>query len=275
MEYQLAKSRYDAGSYEDAAERFEALLDADDAQYLRDPLLRQQARKVYAATLIALDRNDDAKQVIRAVLQNEPRYRPAPGVYPQKVIDLYIAVANDMLGTPPEPGRDEEIAQLKATVDQQARQIAELKAQNEQETVVERRSRLVAMVPFGAGQFQNGDTGLGWFFATSEVLAIAATAVSSSLAQDRASANCPEDKSLDCEAITTEFEVARTTNWVSFGATVTLMVAGIIQAQVALEEEVVTTRPRAKQNAFVLPTLVLGGGDDGGVTLGLGAAGRF
>src|SRR5262245_50008728 len=37
--------------------------------------------------------------------------------------------------------------------------------------IAEKRSRMISFVPFGAGQFQNGDTGLGILFMASQALA--------------------------------------------------------------------------------------------------------
>jgi hypothetical protein len=48
----------------------------------------------------------------------------------------------------------------------------------QQETVVTPNSRWLALVPFGAGQFQNGKDTLGYVFLTSEVLLAASTLTS-------------------------------------------------------------------------------------------------
>jgi hypothetical protein len=44
-----------------------------------------------------------------------------------------------------------------------------------QEVLVQKNSRLFALFPFGAGQFQNGNEPLGWIFAGSELLLAAGT----------------------------------------------------------------------------------------------------
>lgn len=246
-EYRLARSRYEAGLFADAAERFGQLLDADHPKYLQDASIRQQAKKDYAATLIALDRNAEADRTIEEILSEEPSYEPRIGDYPQIVIDRYITVRARL--TPPTGPPPDEVAKLKARIAALNQKLAALKVLASRETVVETHSRLIAMIPFGVGQFQNGADGWGWFFGISEVLTIAAATVSGVIAQDFGSVSCQlpdpvENASIDCAELESSFLLARGINWTALGLTGALMLAGIIEAQVSFVPEVRTTRLR-------------------------------
>lgn len=254
--FELAKSRYDVGSYEEAAEQFHKLLDPDDPDYLTDAKLRQLAQPYYVATLIALGREKEADGLIATILREDPSYVPTPGLFPQQVTDRFIAMRAELRDElealareKMEKERQQQIALQKARA-AQAKRIAELERLASQERVVEERSRWVAMIPFGVGQFQNGNSGLGWFFAISEALTAAGTIVSATVAYDFAAVDCrtyvDPDTGVpaDCAELESSFLAARTVNWISFGSLAALVLAGIIEAQVSFDPEVSSTRPR-------------------------------
>lgn len=254
--YELAKSRYDVGSYEEAVAEFAKLLDPKNPNYLEDAKLRRLSRPLYAASLIALGRTDAADEVIATILREEPTYRPEPGLFPQQVTDRFIAVRAELREELEEIARErmEEERARQQVIQQaraaQARRMAELERLAGQERVVEHRSRFVALLPFGVGQFQNDAPGLGWFFAISQGLVWAGAIASAAVAYDFAAVDCrtyvDPDTGIpaDCNELEASFRVARTVNWVSFGTAVALSLAGVIEAQVSFSPEVSNTRKR-------------------------------
>jgi len=259
QDFELAKSRYDVGSYQEAADEFAKLLDPKGSSYLRDAKLRQQARALYAATLVALNKGEQADDVIATLLREDPTYQPTPGYFPQQVIDRFIAVRAKLRV------ELEEIARKRLAEEQQreaerqrarafeAKRVAALEDLAREERVTELRSRWIATIPFGVGQFQNGDEALGWFFATSEVLTGAASIVSGIIANNYAAVQCGKTEvdpdtgkpvPVDCERLGTSFLTARTVNWISFGTAAVLAIAGIVEAHVSFEPEQTEVRKR-------------------------------
>jgi hypothetical protein len=254
---ELGRNRFDAGQYDEAARRFAAMLDpsappCDKAGpaggcRLVDPDLIESARGLYATSLVALKRPDEATAQIEKILRQNHAFRPSPAVFPQEVIDRFTE-ARTRLGpefelearSQAERDRQKQLALKKAEDDRNA-WIKDLQRLAGTETVVQKSSRAVALLPFGVGQFQNGDTGLGVFFAVSEALAGSA-AIAGAVAEGAYSTlslttHLPQDVDNDINASTT-------VNRVAFGAFAALSLAGVVQAEIAFVPERSSTRPR-------------------------------
>lgn len=98
-------------------------------------------------------------------------------------------------------------------------------------------SRWIAALPFGAGQFQNGDVSLGIFFAGGEVLlgatSIATAAIVMSWASIDVHRRDPDTGwHVDVPALNDRVHTATTVNRVAFTGWAVLTAAGIIEAQV-------------------------------------------
>ncbi len=250
---ETGRNLFSNGQYADAAKVFGQLLgeplDAHSADYKKRREINQAARPVYAASLVALGRGAEADKVILDHLRDDPFYEPPPGQFPEPVVQHFITVLSD---------HRDEIELLKkrilkeredsVLIEQQQqlleqKRIAELERLAAEETVVTSRSRLIALAPFGVGQFQNGSNGLGAFFATAESLGAVSSLVSLVTAEHFASLSC-RDPAVSCPDVKSAFRTARYVNWASFSVTAALMVAGIIEAEVSLVPESKTTRSR-------------------------------
>jgi hypothetical protein len=125
-----------------------------------------------------------------------------------------------------------------------------------QEVIIEKHSRLVAALPFGAGQFQNGEIGLGVFFASSEALAAAAS-LASAIAVHRLEAVDVTMRTrqgfVDVAELNRQILKAAWVNRISFGTWAALAVIGVIEAQVTFVPERLTVRKR--QLTGSMPTL--------------------
>ncbi len=261
QDYALANLRFQNGQYEDAARILERMLaepippDAPDAEARKAVYLK--ARPLYAACLIALGRDAEADAVILEQYRADPFYELDQGVYPDAVEERFIRVFADnraQIEAWKEKIVDSQQTQAARQAELERRRkerLAQLEAMAAEERTVVSRSRWLAAVPFGVGQFQNDDIGLGIFFATSETLLIASGVASFVIAQDVKDTRCStvpptivDGQEVDCDELRTRFNVARAVNWVSLGSAAALMVGGIIEAQLAFEVDTVEVRKR-------------------------------
>jgi tetratricopeptide (TPR) repeat protein len=235
------KNLYQSGQHAQAAQHFAFALEGPSPS-IQDPDLVNQARMIWGASAMYLGRLADADLQFERILRNSPKFEPDAILFPPGVLAEFRRIRDKI---------EKEAAEKKAG-DLASKRIAELEAENAKlakklkavgdyaqvEQVVIRRSRIVASIPFGVGQFQNGDPGLGIFFATTESLTLAAAAISyayhSSLPRDPVDAN--EARSAA--------GAARVVNWISLGAFVALAVGGVAQAHVAFVPETWETRTR-------------------------------
>ena len=105
----------------------------------------------------------------------------------------------------------------------------------------ERNSRWIATVPFGVGQFQNGDKGLGVALGMLEGLA-AVSSVVSYVAHERLADEEPSSSEIrSTQSIETAW---RTANIASFSVFVALAIIGIVDAHVRFVPEHVNYQPR-------------------------------
>ncbi len=254
-DFEAARSLFTSGQYEEAAQLFARVLDepleptAPDFKKRREIL--EAARPVYAACLVALGRSSEADRVILEQLRDDPFYEPAPGQFAQPVMFRYIAVREehltelDALKQRVLRTRQESLLKEERQRELDEGRLAKLEELAGTETVVEARSRLVATVPFGIGQLQNGSSGLGAFFAASEVVGVAATIASAFVAHDFASVDCREHTDVDCVELERRFDTARAVNWASFAVTGALIVAGVAEAHVSFVPATTTRKRRA------------------------------
>ncbi len=121
-----------------------------------------QAHRMLGVAYLYTNRPEEAKREFHKLLELRPDYRFDPLLDPQPVVDAFNAVVK------------EEEAEI-AAIDLRRRQRdAELAARRQREArlrassaaplVYERHSYLLNFVPFGVGQFQNGQRRRGWMF---------------------------------------------------------------------------------------------------------------
>jgi hypothetical protein len=301
--FELAKTRFDAGQYEEAASRFAAMLNAGSPPCEKGPTdpagppcritdadLIERARALAAASLIALGRGGEADPYIEQLLLSNPAYAPNPALFQPEVIDRFTAVRarlREKIEAAAKQKADAERAKRLAAQrarEEERRWIEGLRRLAAEERVVERRSRWIAALPFGIGQFQNGDNGLGWAFLVSEVLTGATTIVSAIVVGgfegvDVTPASTPtapgeERVEVDIDQLNSQIQAATLVNRVAFGVWAGLTVVGIVHAQVTFVPDRVTVRtrpvPPPPPSFSAAPTVSVGPG-----AVGLGVKGRF
>lgn len=172
-DFEAARRSYEAQTFPDAARRLEAMV-GGEVPAIESEVLVLEARKYLAATYLFLGRRDAAAEQFRQLLQAEPSYQLDPLGFPAAVLELFGEVRTEL-----ETARAQEEEERRARLEQLRRERLETLLQREerltrlqelarQETVETRASRVVATLPFGLGQFQNGHTSWGRVFAATE-----------------------------------------------------------------------------------------------------------
>jgi tetratricopeptide (TPR) repeat protein len=270
-----AKASFDAGRYAEGVERFRELLNPAAPNALHEPNAIERARAYYAACLIALGRSDEAEAEIEKVIRANPLYSPDPVAFPSKVTDRFIEIKSRLKQELEAASRARAAAEqaAKAKTERQHREYIEtLQRMASEETVLVRNSRWIAMIPFGAGQFQNRQEGLGYAFLLAEsalaITSMASFAIHTGLIATYSTATEPIDFDKFESQLNTAFYVNRYSN-VALEA-VTL--AGIIHAQVTFVPEFTETRLRPLPPPPPTLTPRVGAGPTG---VFLGVSGRF
>jgi hypothetical protein len=263
-----------AARYEECSARLALLLDPKGTRPLRDRNVIETARIYQATCLIGLDKVELANEPLRAAIRANPQMRaPDSLVFPQKVVDRFLKVREELYA--------ELRAAERAQIDKAHREAREkqrresedwarmllLERLARQEVVVTKNRRWIAIVPFGAGQFQNGDATLGWIFLGTETVlgaaALTSLAVHSHLQSevDRIVAR-RLDVASGVQDRLNDWHLALTLSSYGFIGAAAL---GILQAQLAFVPEVRVVRerklPDLPQSGVKLRPEVSGGPD--------------
>lgn len=293
QQFELLKGLFYAGQYDDVVKRTTILLDASNPAcatvegaptvpqtcHLADGVLIERSREMQVVALVAIKRESDADAIMEKMLRQNPAYSPEPGSLPPAVVERLREIKARLQKELEDDARKKADEQRKARIlaqkaaEEERRWLAEVTALASKETVIERRSRLVACMPFGVGQLQNGDTGLGILFMASQALA-AGSAIAFGTVHAFYAAVDPSTKDengspVDRPALAERVQIAALGNQISFSVWAALAVAGIVQANVAFVPEVRTTRdrPMPRRPQPVVAPAVVASGD--GVSVGL------
>lgn len=278
-DFDKARVAYLKKDYVEADARFAAMLDPKTGT-VKTPALVDEAQFMWGATKFAQGNVGAAHQhwerVVRDTAATGQFYEPDVLMYPANLINDFhterdrvnkeilqeqIQAAASLAG---QRKRDaEERARLQARV-------KELEKLSSQETVVVQNSRLTALLPFGIGQFQNGQTGLGWFFLLTEGAAVLTTvALFIPYRYNIDQANTVWN---DPTPVTTNYRLRlydeyaavaqniRTADFITLGALGALVVAGIVQAEVGFKPLFSYTRTRKTSGLWPSLSPLPGGG---------------
>lgn len=233
-DFQRARDAYTAHDWARAVTAFEALVGTDPPA-LHTPLLIEESRKYLAAAYVFAGRPDAARTQFERLLTDDPSYELDATQFPEEVVELFTSV-QDRLRREADAAaaRAEAEAALQRERDR-ARALLAI-ADSDVDATVE-TSRLLALVPFGAGQFQNGDDGLGWLFFTTEALfglgafgtLVAHQAIAGSFNPSDPSSGIRSSESrgrVNDALLATEI-----TNWTCAGLFAIFAIVGVVQSQ--------------------------------------------
>jgi hypothetical protein len=130
-----------------------------------------QAHKMLGVAYLFENKPDEARREFKKLLELRPEFRFDPLLDSQRVVTFFDAFLKEEEAT---------IRRLKSLKDQRDRDKAARDARNAARlnlppTIVryERHSLGVALIPFGVGQFQNGENRKGWWFLGAESALVA------------------------------------------------------------------------------------------------------
>lgn len=271
-----ARAAYLARNWQEAEDRSRALIDPNTG--LKERSLLSQARMYLGATLMAQKKTEAAVAVFEKLVLEDPTFDPDPLSFPGDVVNTFIDTRAELA----ERIKNAAVTAAKLEAERKAREEAErekqrvwferVKAQAAEEKITVRNSRLVASLPFGAGQFQNQHHTLGWVFLGVEAALVAGTIVTLPMylyARDR------EAELRDVNDIPTadlwhrRGDEIQITNLALGGAFALVAIGGAVQANLAYTPEREERRrrelpPLGKVTPFIAP--VAGGGGVVGLT---------
>lgn len=166
-DFQRARDAYTAHDWPRAVLAFEALVGTEPPT-LRTPLLIEESRKYLAAAYVFAGRPDAARIQFERLLTSDPEYDLDASQFPEEVVELFGSV-RDRLHREADAAAARAAAEAELEAERERSRALLAIAESDVEASVE-TSRWIALVPFGAGQFQNHDDGLGWLFFTTEAL---------------------------------------------------------------------------------------------------------
>ncbi|MBX3188234.1 MAG: hypothetical protein KF819_14525 [Labilithrix sp.] len=252
-----ARAAYLARNYAEAEERLRALVDPKTG--VKELTLLSQGRMYLGAVLLAQGKREQAIDVFEKLILEDPPFEPDPLGYPTDVINTFIDVRVQLQERIRQAAQNAAKleAERRARAEEEKRRqeewLAKVKQMAEEEKITVRNSRLVAFLPFGAGQFQNGQPILGWAFLVTEAALVVGTAVTIPMfsyargrAQEEARAGDIERKADIYQA---RADAIRVVNLSMAGAFGLIAAAGILQANLAYVPETFETKKRELPSA--------------------------
>jgi hypothetical protein len=258
-----AFSAYVAHRYEDAETRLRALLDPKTGS-LRDPDVVADARMLLGAVLIAEARRDEAEHVFERLLIDKPSYAPDPLRVSAEAMYAFIDArsrSREMIEKAEAEARakaEAERARVEAEKRNEDARRAALEKLCSQEVIVARHSRYIGLLPFGIGQFQNGQNALGALFLTTEVLLAAGTIVSSAIESYNVAHMYSEFSTGDTHGAGEYLRRAQAASQVGVGLAAAfglVAIGGIAHAELTFVPQRVEIRKRAIVPLSLAPTL--------------------
>ena len=238
----LGRDAYVNGEYDDARERLRPLVNIV-APTPRVSAIVTAARRYYAACLYAQRQEDQARAMIDQMLRDDPLARLDPTQYEARFVRFFDLRLREL-----QPELDTIITERVHTRDQiEARRRANEALMFElisHESEIERVPRELMFVPFGVGQFANGQRALGIVFLSAEALLTAACLTTFAVHQSVYPANGQFNLDQVTDArLAQGLEIG---NWISAGLLGAAVIGGVIQANVAwqpVRRRVVLPRP--------------------------------
>jgi tetratricopeptide (TPR) repeat protein len=251
VDVEKARAAYLARNYAEAEDRLRALVDPKTG--LKELSLLSQARMYLGAVLLAQGKRDPAVEVFEKMILEDPSFEPDPLSFPGDVINTFFDVRAQLQEKIRQAAQASARleAERRAKAEEERRKqeawLAKVKQLASEERITVRNNRLVAFLPFGAGQFQNGDPVLGWTFLVTEAVLVIGTGITVPMyayhrgrAEDLASAN----DSRTAQLYQDRADNIRTVNLSLVGAFAAIAITGVVQANLAFVPERVETKTR-------------------------------
>ena len=244
-DFRAARSLYEAHDWTSAATALEGLVGGETPS-LDNPALVIEARKYLAATYVFLGREESARAQFERLLREEPTYALDAAQFPREVVDLFEQVRIRLVEISAAEAQRTELETENARLREETARLQE--ALTQELSVEAPRSQWLVQLPYGVGQFENGEEGLGAFFLVSEALLTATLITSQSLQLAYANEAVRDHDILHDErreqfqALNASLEIV---NWSSAGTLLLLAAIGIVQANGAFHPTRTVRVPRS------------------------------
>lgn len=237
-ELQAARDAYGNAEYERVVELLETLV-GGLVPAVTDPYIVRDARRYLGAAYVLLGREQDARNQFGWLLSDYSldelqRERLDRGIFIEEVQTVFREVQQARIGELEAEQDDQDAQRAEREARRQAAAVRLLDLAQTAEVEVE-IDPLPSFLPFGVGQFYNGDEGLGWLFLVTETVTFLAASVIGSVyfalrdQHARALAGVPGVLEVPGEAMYGVFSA-----WgASAGAWLLLALGGIIEARVS------------------------------------------
>jgi hypothetical protein len=254
---------YLSGQYDACLEHFSSLLDTSRSTAFTEPQILEKGRLYAASCAVLSGRLEASRTQLKNALSSNP-LMPTPDSlsFPPPLVGLFLEVREEVQQVILAREREqveklrEQAEAVKKQEEARASREAELLRIATEERVTVQGSRVIAAIPFGAGQFQNGNSLLGSVLLVTEVASLATAGIAGAVylqlysdAIQDARANGEKNARIDSTFAPGDEAVLRTTHstWAfSTVAFLALATVGIVEAQVAFQEErVIETRKRS------------------------------
>ncbi|MBI5486729.1 MAG: hypothetical protein HY905_05315 [Deltaproteobacteria bacterium] len=237
LDFEQAMDAYRSADYPTAIERFQALVDPD-----RDPLpsraIREECFKYLGAALLFQGETNDAAGAFERLLVLDTDAELDESVFPAPILDAF-RVVKDQMRERLEALRLDEIRAAERRMEEYQRQLGLLGEALRPRYLVREdndHSLFLAFVPFGVGQFQNGQDAKGWTLFGVEAGLFAANAWTF-LAWDWYTREAHADTSAARQQQAADYANGyKIASWAILGTLLATMVGGIIDALVFYDE---------------------------------------
>ena len=250
VDVEKARAAYLARNYAEADERLRALVDPKTG--LKDVSLLSQARMYLAAVLLAQNKRELGAEVFEKLILEDAAFEPDPLSFPGDVINTFFDVRVQLQERIRQAAQNSARleAEKRARAEQERRRqeawLAKVKQLATEEKITVHNSRVVALLPFGAGQFQNREPVLGWMFLVSESALVLGTMITVPLfiyADGRKNGQ-GADLERKAQIYKDRADTIQTVNLSLVGAFAAVAITGIVQANLAYVPEISETKKR-------------------------------
>ncbi|MDB4941028.1 MAG: Tetratricopeptide repeat domain protein [Labilithrix sp.] len=250
VDVEKARAAYLARNYAEAEERLRALVDGKTA--LKDLALLSQARMYLAAVLLAQGKREPGAEAFEKLILEDPAFEPDPLSFPGDVINTFFDVRAQLQEKIRQAAQNAARveAEKRAHAEEERRRqeawLARVKQMATEEKITTKNRRLVACLPFGAGQFQNQEPVLGWTFLATEAALVLGTMITVPMfvyADGRAQGQ-GSDLQGKAQVYKDRADTIQAVNVSLAAAFVAVAATGIIQANLAYVPEVVEIKKR-------------------------------
>jgi hypothetical protein len=232
-DFLAARERYEAQDWQGAIDGFEPLVGGESPRLESLPLVLE-SRQYLATAYLFVGREGPAVAQLERLIGEDPSYQIDAAQFPREVVQLFDRVRQRLAER---REAQAERARLAAEVERLSAENAAMRAELEAErTLAVPRSQWFVQIPFGVGQFENGEEALGWFFAVAELLA-GAGALATLIAQQALVAAIQNNgMGVDGDLwrrVNDALDIVEPLSWTSSALFGVLVAAGMIQANLA------------------------------------------